>query len=850
MKQCYAILAFILAWQINAFAQNPAGAPPGGAPRGNMPKGAGAPQIGRIYGKLIDATTKQPVEYASVAILRQRDSSLVTGMLTKSNGDFNFENMPFGPLLVRINFMGYKTIFKKVTVAPQAMDQDLGNIRIEPNSKTLNAVEVTGQKSAFQMGIDKKVFNVDRNLTSVGGTATDILKNVPAVNVDIDGNVKVRNASPTIFVDGKPSTLTLDQIPADAIESVELITNPSAKYDAEGMSGILNIVLKKNKKAGINGMIQGGIATGEKYNASGNINVRQDKLNVFANYSLNANRNWGNGTTNTQFFDQKGDISSFQDQYSDQVSRGKFQFGRFGLDYYLDNRNTLSISQNIVGGSFKNYEDLKTVSSDATHAPTATSLRNSVSEFGFNNYTTQVGWKHLFAKPNKEWTADFSWNKSNNHRDGNYNTDFTTVSGQDRPSTLQYQNTKGSSTFSTLQTDFVNPIGKNGKFETGLKATYRDYSSNYSVFDHDAAKGIDTFNTRLSNDYKYNEQVYAGYVNYSNTAGNFGYQLGLRAEQYVYAGESAGVKYKPTRAVPGLFPSVYLSQKLKNEQELQLNYSRRVNRPNFFQLIPYRDFTDPYNQREGNPNLKPEYTNSLEFSYAKTWKNHNFLASIYFRNTNNLISTYTEPIAGDTMLTRFVNANRNNSYGAELTVKNQVIKGWDITTNVNLFQTDLTIDNDKEKATNSGFSWLAKINSEVKLPWGLTFQQNFQYQADAIALPAGGGRGGGGGGGGFMMIPTSSQGKVKGFNTLDLAIKKDFLKSKALSVTLTWQDVYDSRRFGMDLATSSYSQLAYRKRESEILRLNVSYRFGKFDSQIFKRKNTKADNNMGDMQSF
>src|SRR5690606_24121508 len=294
----------------------------------------------------------------------------------------------------------------------QTVSQDLGNIRLEANPEVLSEVEVTGQRTAFQMSIDKKVFNVDRNLTSVGGTAADVLKSVPSVNVDIDGNVKVRNSSPNIFVDGKPSTLTIDQIPADAIESVELITNPSAKYDAEGMSGIINIVLKKNKKAGFNGMVMAGVGTNDKYNAGGNINARQGKWNVSANYNFNANRNWGSGQTDRTNFGTQGSGNNYATQHSDSRNSGQFQFGKLGVDYYIDNRNTISIGQNIVRGSFKNYEDLTSVFSDADKTFTGQSQRLSNNEFGFRNYTTTAGFKHLFAEPNKELTADFSMNKS------------------------------------------------------------------------------------------------------------------------------------------------------------------------------------------------------------------------------------------------------------------------------------------------------------------------------------------------------------------------------------------------------------------------------------------------------
>ncbi|WP_119079870.1 outer membrane beta-barrel family protein [Chitinophaga alhagiae] len=839
MKKVNALFLGLMALQLHAAAQAPQGRPAGAGQQ--RPGGANMPQIGQIYGKLVDAQTKKGVEYASVALLRQKDSSVVTGMLSKPNGDFNLENLPFGPFLLRINFMGYNTIYKKVTVAPQSVSQDLGNIRMEANAKALAEVEVTGQRSAFQMNIDKKVFNVDRNLTSVGGTATDVLKSVPSVNVDIDGNVQVRNSSPTIFVDGKPSTLSLDQIPADAIESVELITNPSAKYDAEGMSGILNIVLKKNKKAGFNGMLMGGIGTGDKYNAGGNINVRQGKVNFSANYNYNSNRNWGKGTTERTNFAVPGASElNYINQNSDSRSGGLFQFGRIGLDYYLDNRNTISLTQNIVGGTFKNRETLGSIYLDEHKDMTRRNTRYSDNKFGFNNYTTTLGFKHLFAEANKELTADVSMNKSNNNRNGGFSTQGEDLAGNpvgDR--FVQSNYSKGNTDFYTFQADYVDPVGKTGKFEAGVKGTLRNYTSIYDVFDgnNNGKQKIDS----LSNDYKYNEQIYAAYVNYSNAIKNFGYQVGLRAEQYVYAGEipSEGMKFKPTKAVPGFFPSVYLSYKLEKEQEVQLNYSRRVNRPNFFQLIPYRDFSDPLNHRQGNPNLKPEYTNSLEFSYMKTWKNHNFLGSLYYRNTNNLISTLNEPIhAGtDTLLTTFVNANKNFSYGAELTMKNQIIRGWDITTNVNLYQTELQVRNEKENYTNRGFSWMAKINSETKLPANFTFQVTANYQAPAITLPAGSG---GGRGGGFMMIPTSAQGTIKGLSSVDLALRKDFLKSKALTATLSLSDVFNTREFGMDQESPYFLQDMVRKRESRILRLNLSYRFGKFDAQLFKRRNNRS----------
>ncbi|RAJ81812.1 outer membrane receptor for ferrienterochelin and colicin [Chitinophaga dinghuensis] len=861
MRKCYAIVAGIMLWQVNSYAQAPNNAKSPapqqqgqGRTQGQRPN---MPQIGHVYGKLLDAKTNKPVEYASVALLRQKDSSVVTGMLTKPNGEFNLENLPFGQFLIRINFMGYVTLMKKVTITGQTTDQDLGNIKLEPNVKMLNSVEVTGQKSAFQMGIDKKVFNVDRNLTSVGGTAQDVLKSVPSVNVDLDGNVTVRNASPNIFVDGKPSTLTLDQIPADAIESIELVTNPSAKYDAEGMSGILNIVLKKNKKAGFNGAIQAGIGNNNKYNGGGNIAVRQGKINVFANYNVNANQTWGDGNTyRTNFGGSKGD-TNYLTQHSNSLSKPLFQFGRAGLDYYLDNRNTISFTQSVGGGDFKTHEDLLSTFADAKKNVTGKNDRQNDSKMSFRNYTSALNYRHTFAKQNQELTADLNYNRSNNSRNGDYITQALDAANDPLGQSVRQNNTTdGRTTFITMQSDYTNPIGKNGKLELGVKATIRDYSSRYDVYNQDTLTNTFPHVDSLSTDYSYKERIYAGYANFANTIGNFGYQAGLRVEQYIYSGENQGVIYKPTKATPGFFPSVFLSQKLKKEQELQLNYSRRVNRPNFFQLIPYRDYSDPQNQREGNPNLKPEYTNSLEFSYVKNWKNSNFLGSIYFRNTNNLITTISTPIGQDTLLTQYTNANRSNSYGAELTMKNQIVRGWDITTNVNLYQTDLQVNDGQHTFNNSGFSWLGKINSETKLPANFTLQVNATYQAPTVALPnsgnGGGGGGRGGGGGGMMMIPTSAQGTIKGFSMVDVAVRKDFLKNKAASVTLSVSDIFNTRQYELNQVTYAFAQDYIRKRESRIFKLNFSYRFGKFDSNLFKKKKQRPDSNDNqmDMQGY
>ncbi|MBX5439340.1 MAG: TonB-dependent receptor, partial [Thermoflavifilum sp.] len=290
--------------------------------------------IGQVYGKVLDASTGKPIEFATVTLLNAKDSAVVNGMLTKSNGDFNLDHLPFGRFILKVNFLGYQTIFKNVTLTPSNAQQDLGNFKLSPVAKALEGVSITAQQPQYTMNIDRKVFNVEKSLTTVGGTATDVLRQVPSVNVDIDGNVTVRNATPQIFVDGKPTALTLDQIPADAIESIEVITNPSAKYDASGQGGIINIILKKNKKAGINGMLRLGAGTHDKYNAGADLAIRQNPFNFYLNYNYFQNNEMYSGKNTTNILSSPDhNTYSNTEQSTDGKNNRAFQFGRFGLDY-------------------------------------------------------------------------------------------------------------------------------------------------------------------------------------------------------------------------------------------------------------------------------------------------------------------------------------------------------------------------------------------------------------------------------------------------------------------------------------------------------------------------------------
>jgi len=351
-----------------AFGQPPMGGGQAGGPN----RGAGGQMpTGRFYGKVVEAKTGKPIEYASIQLLQTKMDSatktrkevVVAGMLTKANGDFSLENVPaLAPSKLKISIIGYKEIIQAVSfdikrggdmsAMMNALDKDLGNVKVEIDEQTLAGVTVTAAKAGLQLGIDRKIFNVEKNITSAGGTAVDVMKNVPSVNVDIDGNVSLRNNAPQIFVDGRPTTMQLDQIPADAIESVEIITNPSAKFDASGgTAGILNIVLKKNKKVGYSGSLRSSIDSRARIGLGGDINLRQSKMNIFASANYNQRKSIGTGTTDRLSLLDNPDNILYQTDKS--TMKGNFAFGRGGFDYFINNRTTLSASVNFGSGTFK-----------------------------------------------------------------------------------------------------------------------------------------------------------------------------------------------------------------------------------------------------------------------------------------------------------------------------------------------------------------------------------------------------------------------------------------------------------------------------------------------------------------
>ncbi len=876
MKFILSILALVF-FSLSLHAQAP-----GSPDRSAAGKQAPA-NTGHLYGKLVDNTGKG-IGDASVLILQSRFDSatqktkdvLLKGATTQSNGDFSFEDLPVrGALKLKASATSYKAVEQKVSFfaapasgsqpgnatakrSPQSggSDKDLGKIMLQEDQQQLQDVVVTASTGRLKMDIDKKVFSVDKNIVSTGGTALDVMKNVPSLNVDIDGNVTMRNATPQIFVDGRPTILTLDQIPSDAIESVEVMTNPSAKYDASGGgAGILNIVLKKNKKTGYNGSLRAGVDKLGAVNSGFDFNYRENKVNVFGSINYNQRKSNTTGTVErTNLLDVP--MTSIAQSISDK-SAGRNLFARAGVDYFMTNRTTLSLTGFKASGLSTPYQSLDITTDSLFGTGTASSYRNRVTSGSrnFNNQGLTLGFKTLFPKAGEEWTADANYFSGSSTNNSLYTTNYYNTGAETALSSTGLQKIIGSGKDYNLvlQTDYVNPLTGNLKLETGVRAALRgrtNYSSNY-VFDNTA--GAYKLIPSTSSNYKSTDNVFAGYASLTSTIGSFGYKVGLRAESSSYSGELTDTKQTFSNKYPiSLFPSLFVSQKLGGDQEIQASFTRRINRPNFFQLIPFADYSDELNITQGNPALKPEFTNSLEATYSKNFsKSNTVMASLYYKKTTDLITSYlepgTNPFTGQSaIINTYVNANSSQTYGTELTSQNTITKWWDMTANVNIYNGKIN-STDKAIISSGMWSWFGKWNNNFRLPANFTVQLSGTYQSKTQLLASGGqgGQGGGGGGGNFGIAQSASQGYIAPFYSFDAAVRKSFLKNNAASVILSASDIFRTKTVTQYSQSTYFTQQYSRLRDPQMLRLTFTYRFGKIDASLFKRKNSNSESESG-----
>ena len=802
--------------------------------------------VNSIYGKLLDQNSAKPIDAASVQLYPgegPRTDSMVTGMLSKPNGEFRFDNLAPAPSYrLVISALGYAPVEQVVSITSSgeagSFAKDLGNITLDARIKELSDVVVTSSRAALEMGIDRKVFNVEKSLLATGGTAVDIMKNIPSVSVDIEGNVELRNSTPQIFIDGRPTILTLDQIPSDHIDKIELITNPSAKFDAASSGGIINIVLKKNKRIGLNGVVTLSGGTPELFSGNLNLNLRQGMFNFFASVGHNQSGGTAKGHTLRQN-KNNGVTTDYFNQYSVNERSRDFNSVRFGTDIFINNRNTVTISQNFVKGRFGNTEAQDQEYLNSSQVLERYGERNTLGKFGFDRNSTRLNYKHNFPKDGKELTADFNYNYGTRSSNSNILNRFFNPDGTEFETPALVTN-DGSSTEKqfTFQADYVNPITEKTKIETGIRSYHNNFLSYYNAFADENGQQV---KLPLSNNYEYKEMVNAAYFTFSYKKETFSYQAGLRMEHSKFDGELIDSAYKFGYEYPrqlsniwdALFPSLFLTKKLSEKDEVQFNYSRRIRRPQFWQLNPFIDINDPANLRQGNPELRPEFINSLELNYSRNYTGGNLLAVLYFRNNPRDITEYSDTITAaqfqqlnnaavdpNAILNTFINASTTNRYGAEFTLQHKVGKNFEITPTLNLQYRTVNAKVNDLDLSNKGFNWEAKLITGYKIETpnkslfnNVGFQLIGEYESPQV-------------------IP---QGKRIAEFDVDFAIRKDFLKNKKASLTFAVSDVFNTRRWGTIYDTDRFYQDSYRRWNVRTFRVSFSYKFGDTGFSLFKR---------------
>ena len=759
-----------------AFTQRPGG----GARQEERPKAI-------IKGKVIDGTNGEPLDYATITILSKKDSALVTGGITDEKGTFTIETK-MGQYFAQIDFLAFQT--KTVSTIPLGKEQfvaDLGTIALAADAHTLGEVEVRAEKSQMQMSLDKRVFNVGKDLANTGASAEDILDNVPSVEVDVEGNVSLRGSGNVrILIDGKPSGLVgadnangLRSLPSNLIDKVEVITNPSARYEAEGMTGIINIVLKKDKKKGVNGSFD--VTTGypANYGVGVNMNFRREKVNFFVNYGLSYRENNGGGLTYQERY--RDDLTLIQDQTRNHNRGGWSNSLRFGADYFINKYNTLT-------GSFlyrKSDEDNLSTIIYKDYFNTATfddlqEVTNRTDNEIENEKAIQyaLNYKKTFDKKGQELTATVQYEEDSETEGSDYLERYFDRNNTpiDRPDLLQESNNAESEKQYLFQIDYVNPISKEGKFELGLRSSIRDIRNDYEVneFDDNISQPLLDFRGNpLSNNFKYDEDIHAAYAIYGDKKGKFSYQFGLRGEYSQVVTELIETNELNDRNYFNLFPSAFFNYEFSEKNAIQLSYSRRIQRPRFWYLNPFFTFSDARNQRTGNPNLDPELTHSTELGFINYFDKGTITSSAYYRYSEGTISRSVRTVLDDqTTLSRPENLKDEHAYGLEFTVSYTPYKWWRINSDLNFFRAITDGSNISEDLKADTYTMRGRATSRMTFWKEVDMQLRFSYRAPR-ATP---------------------QGRSKAISSIDLAANTDVLKGKG-TLTLSVRDIFNTRKY-------------------------------------------------------
>jgi hypothetical protein len=755
-----------------------------------------------LTGKVIDKDTKQPLEYATI-VIKSLDGKIITGGITDVKGEFNIQVVK-GVYDISVEFISFKTkTFKSKEISGNT---DLGTIILEVDAQTLNEVVVIAEKSTVEIRLDKKIYNVGKDMTVKGGTASDVLDNVPSVSVDVEGNVSLRgNENVRILINGKPSGLVgmsgtdaLRQLPADAIEKVEVITSPSARYDAEGTAGILNIILRKGKANGFNGSISASAGIPENYGLSANLNYRTNKINYFASGGYNYRNAPGNSKSDVTYLFPSANQTKYRNETRDYDRQNDSYNARFGTEYFLTDKTSLT---GTILYRESDGEDLSTnISKEYNTARVLTGTNKRVEIENEKDITKEyaLNFMHNFNKDGHKLTLDFQYENSIEN-----NNAFISDINPERNSTDN--ETKDI----LIKGDYVLPIGENSQFEFGFNTNLNQLNADYLVEEFNDITEQYENNTNFSNTLDFEQNVFAVYSQYGNKINNFSYLLGLRMENTDRKISLLQTNENFDKNFTEFFPTVNLGLEFSDSESVTLGYNRRLSRPRHWFLNPFESRTSQTYVRTGNVNLDPTYTNAFDLGYLKRWEKLTLNSSLYYQHTiNNIEMAQKEEIRNvngvETLviITTPINLSSQDRYGFEFTTNYNPIKWWRITNSFNFFKSVTSGDYNGINYDSENVSWFTRLNSRISLPGGIDWQTSGMY----------------------MGPSESARSKRKGMVSLNLAFSKDVLKEKG-TLALNVSDLLNTRkRESTDYSPTTIAENEFQWRKRQIM-LNFTYRF-------------------------
>ncbi len=777
---------------------------------------------------VIDELSGDPIGFASAALLVQGSNTYVKGMQTVDDGKVLFTEIAPGAYAVRITYVGYENHLTENVVVKAGETVNLGKILLKPTGELLEEVVVQGAPPAMELGIDRKIFNVAESTLSVGGTATDLLANVPSLQVDMDGTVSLRGSSSVrVLINGRESALAgsdvtqfLQSLPANAVERIEVVTNPSSKYDAEGQSGIINIVLKKNTYLGFNGSANFSGGSYNNYMAGVNLNFRNNSVNYYGGYTFNRRNMVGDGVNNTELLAN----NSLTNNTSESARLGLNHNVQLGVDYYLGEKTLIGLAGNLSFRGNERNEDLfyNYFNHPQLSGSSSRFSRQDEDDFG---YEVALDVKQDFKHDGEELLANVAFGYDGEEGVNSFDQEYS-VPPSGRYERARINDTKEDGRNVNIQLDYVRPFGENHKLEAGYRTIIRR-SMDYQYSQSDSTQGLMP-DYRVSNDFDMTSSVHALYVNYQNKlTDKLGYQVGLRAEQ-AYLDTELGLLTpglsEDERTISGqldyfrVYPSVFLTQEFGNKNQLQLSYTRRVSRPRGWQVNPFVDVSDNLNHRQGNPNLLPEDIHSFELGYTKTWESLLITSSVYHRIVNDVTQPIIQEVDENTGVTlmQWQNISRNESTGLELISRLDISKKWDVMANVNAYHTRFRGSEAFGVDPSKGFSWNANATTNYRFIPRLSLQARFEYQAPRIM----------------------AQGKGIENYVIDAGLKLDVLNRKG-SILFNARDLLNQRRFGGYTHSNGVHRYFEHRWMRRTFMLSFNYRFG---DQSLKREERKREN--------